>query len=271
MKRTVLLTVLSLIFISTTGFVIFSSGIYNVTGSSGEGTCANCHSGGAAATNITISAFPAFTANQYVPGQTYTVSITITNSNAVKFGFDAEILNAQDNNAGMITTGLSGVQLTTASEGPRINAYHSAPKPGAGTATFQFVWVAPLSGMATLYVAVNAIGGSDFGAPANTTLALTAATNSIANNSEYDEISNLSVFPNPANDEINVHYYLDENEPIKATLQDLKGNDVFVVFEGKCMPGPQHIKTNLPAGLAKGFYILKLKGKTEKVNLVLVQ
>lgn len=271
MKRSILLTALSLVFISSTGFVIFSSGIYNVTGSSGEGTCANCHSGGASVTNIAISASPAFTANQYIPGQTYTISVGITNSNAVKFGFDAEILDAQDNNAGTITAGLSGVQLTTTSEGPRKNAYHTAPKAGAGTATFQFVWVAPASGVANLYVAVNALGSSDFGAPANTSLALTVATNSIADNSAYGEISNLSVFPNPASDEINIHYYLHENERIKASLQDLKGNDVFAVFEGECTPGPQHIKANVPAGLAKGFYLLKIKGKTEKVTLVLVQ
>ncbi len=269
MKRIILSAVSILVFLGSTGFVLFSNGIYNVTGSPGEGTCANCHSGGTGTTQINISASPAFTANQYVPGQTYTISIAINNTGATKFGFDAEILNAQDNDAGTITAGLSGVQIM-ASAGARTNAYHSAPKLGTGSSTFQFVWVAPVSGQATLYVSVNAVGSSDFGAPANTSLVLSASPNSVVK-WEGSEMSNLSVFPNPATNEMNVHYYLNDNERIKATLIDLKGNPVSELFEGACSRGPQQIKINLPEGLAKGFYFLKLKGKTEKVVSVLVQ
>ena len=80
MKRTVLLASLLIILLASSSFVIFSSGIAGKTGSPGEGTCANCHSGGGGTTTLSISASPSFTANQYLPGQNYTITVTVLNS-----------------------------------------------------------------------------------------------------------------------------------------------------------------------------------------------
>ena len=141
---------MGLVFFGTTAFILNNGGIANRTGSPGETTCVACHSGGAGTTIISISATPSFSANQFVIGQTYTVSCTVSNSAFTKFGFDAEILDVSNVNAGNITAGLSGVQIINAT---RRNVTQTTPKTGSGSAVFEFVWVAPLSGNATIYVA----------------------------------------------------------------------------------------------------------------------
>lgn len=271
MKQILFISLLALIFIGTSGFIVFSTGVYNLTGSPGESTCANCHSGGGAATSILINATPAFNSNQYVPGQTYTIDITINNANAVKFGFDAEILNAQNNDAGSIIAGLSDVQLSPPAPGARTNAYHSNPKSGPGTGTFQFVWVAPSSGLATMYVSANAVGTADFGSPTNTSLVLSPNLNSVNDIVNVEQIGGISVFPNPSEHEMNIKFYLSENSKVKGTLVDLKGSLVAELFEGNYSAGPQQIRATLPSEMATGFYFLKIATKTEKTILVMVR
>jgi hypothetical protein len=83
MKKHLLILIISvLIFTGTSAFVwVSSSGIAGQTGAPGEGTCSGCHSGGGGVTTVSISAVPAFTNNEYVAGQTYTLSIIVTIAN----------------------------------------------------------------------------------------------------------------------------------------------------------------------------------------------
>ena len=127
MRKFLLFTLLGIIFISATAFIISSGGITGRTGSPGESTCSACHGGGSGITSVSISASPSFSANQYTPLQTYTVSVIVSNNSFAKFGFNAEILNPSNANAGNITSGLTGVQVVNTT---RKNVTQTGPKTG---------------------------------------------------------------------------------------------------------------------------------------------
>ncbi|MGZ3931573.1 MAG: choice-of-anchor V domain-containing protein, partial [Bacteroidia bacterium] len=200
---------LSVILVTASAFVrISSGGIVGVTGSPGETNCANCHGGGGGTTVVSITGTPAFSANQYNPGQTYTVNVTVANNSFTKFGFDCEVLTTTNTNAGSMTTALSGVQF--ANSGTRKNATQTAPKAGTGTCTFSFVWVAPASGTAKIFAAGNAVnndGSTSGDTPGSANLVLTANATGVEDHVAAAS-HGLSVFPNPVNGDFRMQYTL---------------------------------------------------------------
>lgn len=273
MKKLVVFVLLAIVFTGTTAFIISSGGIVNQTGSPGEGTCASCHSGGGGTTNVFISGSPAFVSNQYVPGQTYTVTINVTNNSFTKFAFGAEILNPSNVNAGNMTTALAGVQIVNVT---RKNATHTTAKTGTGSALFQFVWVAPLSGTATIYAAGNAIngtGGTTGDTPGNSSLVLSPDLSAGINEAIVSGISGLNVYPNPVRSEFKISYNLMETANLKAALYNIQGQEIVEFTNENQVTGAHVLDAQLPSDLAKGAYFVKLSvnGKQAVQRLILTQ
>lgn len=274
MKRLLLFIILGAIFTGTTAFIISSGGITGQTGSPGEGTCSGCHSsGGSGTTVVSLAVSPSFTANQFIPGQTYTVTIIVTNSSYTKFGFNAEILNPSNVNAGNITSGLSGVQVVNTA---RKNVTQTTPKTGTGSATFQFVWVAPLTGTATIYAAGNAVdgtGGTGGDKGGNAAFIVTANTAASINENVVSGISGLNVYPNPVHSEFKISYNLMESGRVKTALYDIRGQEVAELANEAQNSGAQMLNNQLPPDLAKGVYFVKLSvnGKQQIQRLIIAQ
>lgn len=273
MKKLLLFALLGIIFTATTAFIISSGGITGRTGSPGETTCSACHGGGSGTTSVSISGSPAFTANQYVPGQTYTVNVTVSNSSFSKFGFNAEILNPSNTNAGNITSGLAGVQVVNTT---RKNVTQTTPKTGTASATFQFVWVAPLSGTATIYAAGNAVdgtGGTGADTPGNSNLVLKDNSGVGINEAVASGISGLNVYPNPVRSEFKISYNLIESGKIKAALYDLQGKEIIEFANEDQTNGTNTLNAQLPPDLTKGVYFVKLsiEGKQQVQRLIITQ
>ncbi len=274
MKKLLLFILLGVIFTGTTAFIISSGGFINATGSPGEGTCSGCHGGGSGTTIVSISGLPNFTANQYVPGQTYTVTINVSNNAYTRFGFDAEILDPTNVNAGNMTVGFAGVQIVNST---RKNATHTVFKTGSGAAIFQFEWVAPLSGTATIYAAGNAVdgtggtGGDQPSAGAN--LVLSPSTGMSVNEATLSGISGLNVYPNPIKSEFKISYNLIENANVKAGLYNLQGQEIGEITNENQAIGAHVIEATLPTDLAKGVYFVKLSvdGKQAAQRLIITQ
>lgn len=271
MKKLLVFTGLGFVFIGTTAFILNSGGIADRTGSPGETTCSACHSGGAGTTIVSISATPSFSSNQFVIGQTYTVSCTVSNSAFTKFGFDAEILDASNVNAGNITAGLTGVQIINTT---RRNVTQTISKTGIGSAVFEFVWVAPLSGNATIYVAGNAIngtGGTGLDTPGSTSLALNPDFSPGINEAVQSGISGLKVYPNPVKSEFNISYNLIEKAVVKTALYDLQGKKIVEIASENQNPGAHTLMAELPTDLAKGVYFVELsiEGKQQARRLII--
>jgi hypothetical protein len=273
MKKLLLFGILALVFTGTTAFIISSGGIANTTGSPSEGTCGGCHSGGGGITQVSFSGSPAFIGNQFIPGQTYTVTVTVTNNSFSKFGFDAEILNPSNTNAGNISTALTGVQIVNTA---RKNVTHTSAKSGTGSAAFQFVWVAPTSGTATIYAAGNAIdgtGGTGGDKPGNSSFVLTANTGAGINEATQSGISGLNVFPNPVRSEFRISYNLLTEAPVRAALYDIMGKEISELNYENQSAGAHTLSAHLPEGLPKGAYFVRLsiEGKQVAQRLIITQ
>ena len=128
-----------------------------------NGTCSACHSGGnfsaASVATITNSAGTAVTS--YIPGNTYTVTYTVTGTGASGYAMQAAILDANNANVGdFLAATSSNTQLSNAN-GIEYLEHQGAQTTGVFTAT----WQAPVagSGTVTLYgagLAVNRNGGT---------------------------------------------------------------------------------------------------------------
>jgi hypothetical protein len=127
----------------------------------GGGGCGdqNCHNAPTNAGNGSITATFSGTNNEYVPGATYTISVTVTDASKQRFGFQATATDANNNMAGTFT--LTNPTLTsTQSAGGKTFVGH---KSAGGNSTWSFDWTAPSSdvGPIKLYLAGNAANGNN--------------------------------------------------------------------------------------------------------------
>ncbi len=122
------------------------------TGSPGETTCTGCHNdfvlnSGGGSISLQSPGTPTF---QYTPGQTYTMSVTVSRSANSLFGVGIEALTTANDNAGTLNiTNAASTQIKSATVGVvlRRNIVHTLN--GGATAAskvFNFSWTAPATG-----------------------------------------------------------------------------------------------------------------------------
>lgn len=136
-------------------------------GSPGEQTCAksSCHdsftvNSGIGSVSITA---PGMTNWQYVPGQTYTINVTVAHYNKPLFGFGFEALLGTGANAGTLTAGTGSQALNATVSGNSRRTITHLENSGLvnGSKTWSFTWVAPANGAnVTFYAAGNAANNS---------------------------------------------------------------------------------------------------------------
>lgn len=264
MKKVILLFLVVSAITAISAFTIISSnGIAGQTGSPRDGgnTCSGCHSGGATTPSVTITATPAFgTGNTYIPSTTYTISVNCS-GNYPKYGFGLEILNAAT--ASAANAGTFGTMVTANCKklgtNP-VNIMHTAATGTGNAATFSFRWMAPASGNAIIYCAINGVNndGSTSGDKVKTTsLALTSATAGVAS---FDAaFFDLAVFPNPVDEYAVVQYHLEENAEVKIELYDIFGRKVSTLLNEKQPPGEYKQTWPLsPMNLKSGIYFVTI-------------
>ena len=112
----------------------------------------------------------------------------------------------------------------------------------------------------------------DFNAPDTTTMHDLILNTFTASTSELsEEISNLSVFPNPSTDVMTIHFNLLNSTESFIELIDLKGSRVLVLEQEQLNQGAVQKELNVSA-LPAGSYILKVHANgtitTQKVNVI---
>ncbi len=271
-----LLTILSLsiVFISASAFIIKNAGVGGYVGSPGENTCTQCHGASTAVSGTSIIATPAFTGNQFVPGQTYTIQIGVGCLTLGNFGFACEIIGAGNNDIGVMQNPQAGVQFSVGATG-RKNATHTTKKAGTSFTTFQFEWVAPNSGTARIYAAGNAVNNNGLAtgdAVSTASLALTASTLSAVSEVKSN-ISAINIYPNPIKSDFSFNYSLMESGMVKVTLHDLQGKEIDEFVNENQTNGLHTVKATLPADLSKGVYMMKfsINGQAAAQRLIITQ
>ena len=76
--------------------------------------------------------------------------------------------------------------------------------------------------------------------------------------------SSLKLYPNPAQNELNIEFNDAENEQVRISLVDVLGREVAVIGEGPATKLQQ--TTYNTTGIAKGLYILRLQSATETIT-----
>ncbi len=275
-----------LIFFSSTLIVVllsafevyYTNGCPYHTGSPADGlTCNSCHYGGVITPTISINVLPAFApGNMYNPGTTYTISVS--GIGYTFYGFDVEIINSQSSIASSV---LDFGIMNSISPSETINSplpgwtysdiMHTAPK----SSSFNFEWTAPLSGVGYLYCALlgvnyNGSTSGDHASFINMTLS-PAVTNDVSEVLANDSILNVSIFPNPCSESINIDYYLKSATTVQIRLFDLNGIEVYEFLNIEQQMGQHKLKFNIPHYLLKGLYFMKMnvfsKVKTKKILL----
>jgi uncharacterized protein (TIGR03437 family) len=139
----------------------------SVSGAPGENTCTRCHGGSpnSGKGGVSIS----FPGASYVPNQTYTVHVTVSDPNALRWGF--EFTARHDGSPGIEEGTLTSTDGMT--QAISVDALQWIEHTIQGTrlgmrqaASFQFDWVAPAAGKGTVVFYAASLAANGDGTPA---------------------------------------------------------------------------------------------------------
>ncbi len=259
MRRTLLLfTVVFGMLVLLTSELEYSGGSPGAkTGSPGDGgaNCTQCHSG----TPNTVDGWIESTipAEGYVPGDTYTITVTGTHADVSKFGFEATAEDSENAKTGTLI-------VTNADETKLTNGNHSVTHKGGGTApsgdmkSWSFDWTAPEAGTGdvSFYAAFNAANGNSSTSGDVVYLSSLMVTEDLGTGIEDKSFENsVSVFPVPFNDRI---YVKSDNDISEVALYNSAG--MLVKTINAVSTSNDGLKLNT-GNLEAGVYIVSVTGK----------
>ena len=201
------------------------------TGSPSDGqSCARsgCHSG-PSVSNEDIDVSADIPASGYIGGETYNISFTMTKPGGVKFGFQ---LSPQDNAGNGLGTLIAGTGSQIVSSKYITHTFNGTSASG-GTKTWDFQWIAPVAGTGSVdvYYAGN-FTNSASGALGDVVVTGSLTVNEATVGISEAELVELSVYPNPVIDEINIAA-VDVDEEIMVTMFSIEGRKVLEeTYEG---------------------------------------
>jgi hypothetical protein len=256
--------------LGTAGMLFFAgiesdNGKAGATGSPGEQTCSqsNCHTGSTdnsmgGSVNLTSTDLINW---EYTPGQTYTLTATVSQQGRSLFGIGLEALLPSGANAGTLTPGTgTTTKNATIAGNSRKNIVHNMNAGATANAhSFTFTWTAPATdvGPITMYFAGNAANnnGTKTGDYVYTGSQVVNSAGVSVSEQTIDAVT-FSFYPNPASENITLNYSLAESSKVSYTIFDLTGKQVQTDSANR-FPGAQQqiIDVN---NLQAGTYLLSL-------------
>ncbi len=243
------------------GFIIYlfllsnsSGGPAQTTGAPGEATCgrSGCHAVAENTGDASIAINFEEASLEYAPGETYAMTIALTNAmNASKNGFQLVALDSLNNNAGSWELVEESTTQIRGGSSLADRSYLTHTTAGTGQTSWMVNWKAPEEsiGSVAFYLSVNdsnANGGRTGDDIYITNLSINAASST--STSVVDRLAkNITIYPNPAVDFINIQS--DGIEILNTTVYDVTGKIVHVSSI------PTSVNLN---GLIKGIYFLKI-------------
>lgn len=237
------------------------------------GTCAKsgCHNGTPIAQDGMITSDIPVTG--YVPGQTYTITATITAQNKVRFGFQISPQSSTGTKLGTIVV-TNTTQTQTVGAGKYIT-HKQAGTSGTGTRTWTFNWTAPAAGTGnvTFYgslMAANNNGGDSGDQVYNSTLTVTEST---GNGTEDIGAKKFiaSIYPNPTNGNFTVAVY-NAKTPIVTKVFTADGRLVYSNVYQNTGNGTQILPIATAGLLTVGLYFVSIETDgIQKVEKLVVQ
>lgn len=237
------------------------------TGNPGElsGASCNssgCHVGGPSVSNEVAELTSDIPSTGYEPGQTYTITVTMTKPGGTKFGFEVSPQNGSGSLQGSLSSPGTGAQLIG---GSKYVTHTSAGTSGSGSKTWTFNWTAPSvgTGAVTFWGAFNFANGNNSVSGdviVNDSFTFQEATVSINEINSANE--GFSVYPNPVTDMVNVKFNLTEAEDINVELYSLDGKLVSKLAHDNLVAGDHHLTHDLST-VSSGIYFVKISDGTK--------
>ncbi len=259
---------LSIIFLSATTLIVLAGimsddGKAGYTGSPGEFDCTACHTGHAvnSGTGSIVISSPNMTNWQYVPGQTYQIDVTVSQTGSPLFGFDFEALRTSNNtNGGTFGITSSSTTQLKNSNGTGSNRSNVVHKKDGGrsndTHTFSFNWNAPASNVGNIIFYATGNASDDQGDTLGDYIykIQQLITPSVTGISEINH-SSLGIHPNPSTGKLN--FALKESvNSIGYRLYDVSGKNV---ANGNLLkPSDENFSITLSSDLKNGLYWLEV-------------
>jgi hypothetical protein len=215
--------------------------------------CSHCMGGTAVpVTGWITSNIPA---SGYVPGSTYTFTVTATGTG--RKGFEVSPQDVSGTLIGTLTAGtgneLVGTKYVT----------HSSAQTGNPT-TWNFQWTAPISGAGdvTFYGSI-AVGKLN---TKTTTLTVSQTTVGMAEPAQ----ASLSVYPNPAHDFITVAGSFDTPGAVSLDLLNIRGELILNLLPEKNFTAD--FKQRFPVSQPAGLYFIRMShGEKEYLSKVVIR
>jgi hypothetical protein len=269
------------IFLGLTSFVVLgtyktSGGHPSSTGGPGESTCADattgCHSDAVIKKDSTglVNTF-SFSASDssYIPGQTYTISISASKTDIKKFGFEVVALKNSDNG----NTGTWKITETTRTHTitgsgslvTRKYVTHSTdgtPAVSAGLGKWTFNWTAPSSnlGKITFYYATSCTNNNTSNAGEQLFLSsFTIHPSATASIAQVMKGAKFNASYDPSGRKIIVNYNLNSSAEVFIKLVDLQGKQIQNSQRTNRSIGQNIQELPLAYALSKGVYLLNME------------
>jgi hypothetical protein len=205
-------------------------------GGSSEQTCANCHGGtinsGPNSVTISVQGNPA----GFIPGQTYSVTASITNSTTPQAGFSLTCLDPSLANCGTFANG-TGTRIVSDPQSGRFYINHS----GTNLKTWTFSWTAPnldAPDSVTFYAAAREASPNNI-YTGKSVFRKQSVTSTIG----VENAGQVSVYPNPALNEVRFG-----SLTVKFSIHNING---ILVKQGEAKAG-EAIDVS---GLSQGTYL----------------
>jgi hypothetical protein len=229
----------------------------SMTGSPGDGNnCTSCHSGTATTQAGLITSNIPMTG--YVPGQTYTITGSVTESGRTKFGFQISPQNTSGSLKGTMTvTNSTSTQLTNS--GKYITHKFGGTNFISGTASWSFDWTAPSagSGAVTFYGSFNSTNSnSNTSGDLITLSTLTVSEDITTGIADVTRTSDdFSVYPNPFTDRLYIKNTVNGNAATAVSVMDVYGKEV-KKLKGLNSDGSVDLQE-----LSNGYYMVRIESE----------
>jgi|GEM_PF-539626 hypothetical protein len=261
-------------------------------GSPGEpGTCSRsgCHgagSGGLADNggpgSLTITAVPAISGNNYVPGQLYHMTVTVNESGKAHYGFGCEILDNSGNTNTHTNNTAGTITVTDAANTTTWQAYgtgrlaitqNSSGGYSSNTASFIFDWTAPSSGIVNIYLCGNATNNDGSADAPDNIYSLNRQLSPLATGIVEQETEAISMhaYPVPAHDVLYLSFKTNEDGRLLVNLYSIDGL-LIRTLENKGIEAGPYNQSYTIGDLPKGTYVIRMEvGNATHSKLIMIQ
>jgi len=224
------------------------------TGAPGESNCTSCHAGTVQSASGIIDVTFSGSANTYIVGQVYTITIGI--SSATKNGFEMTILDNSNIKAGTFTNGTNTSIISS------IGRQYIRQNASIGISSWSFTWTAPAIDMGdlTIYYAFNKSNSASNTAGDIIYLGQLNLTSDVFNTlTKYEDTDlNYSVFYNTIDQVLNLNYQLDDKANVLLNIQDVSGRLIQQIDFGSQSTGSYSEAIALQEAPVSGVYIVSL-------------